>query len=210
MLFLLTGDVQTGKTRWLMRTLPELGERGIAVSGVLNPGLWRHRCPQEIEQEGGIEAVGEYEKLGIDALLLPQRERFPFAVPASRSADAPDGFASQSRAAKLAWDISDEALATINAYFDALAKDAPDAGEPGLLVIDELGRLELLRNGGLTSALRMVDAGPSAAFPHMLAIVRSDLLDIAHARFGQVWKGGIADIFPNDDAARMILEAYSL
>ena len=45
MLFLLTGNIQTGKTRWLMRTLSALEERGVALYGALTPGVWRHRSP---------------------------------------------------------------------------------------------------------------------------------------------------------------------
>ena len=37
MLFLLTGDVQIGKTRWLERLAAELAGDGVPVAGVLAP-----------------------------------------------------------------------------------------------------------------------------------------------------------------------------
>ena len=210
MLFLLTGDVQIGKTRWLMRVINELEESGVLVSGVLNPGVWRHRCPQEIEQAGETDACGEYEKLGIDAMLLPGRERFPFARPATWDAelDDPQGV-NQSRKAKLAWDISEEALATINAHFDMLQAQAASNAKPGLAVIDELGRLELDFDGGLTSALHMVDAGPTEAFPHVIAVVREWLLDAAHQRFGEAWHGDVVDIVPDETSVQTLFEALA-
>ena len=47
MLFLLTGDVQIGKTRWLERLAAELSGDGVQVAGVLAPGVWRVREPHE-------------------------------------------------------------------------------------------------------------------------------------------------------------------
>ncbi|MDO5117484.1 MAG: hypothetical protein Q4D34_03245 [Eggerthellaceae bacterium] len=210
MLFILTGDIQIGKTRWLMRTLSALEEEGACVSGVLTPGIWRHRSPEEINEAGGFDACGEYEKLGIDALLLPDRERFSFARPVSWDADDGDsGRVNQSRQAKLGWNISEDAICAINAHFDALSVQVDSNSKPRLLVIDELGRLELERNGGLTSALAMVDAGPTKAFPHVLIVVRDWLLDAAHRRFTEAWHGEIADIVPDDASAQMLAETIT-
>ena len=109
MLFILTGDIQVGKTRWLMRTLNSLEESGVLVGGVLTPGVWRHRSPQEITDASGAGECGEYEKLGIDALLLPERGRISFARPASWGVDGADAQrANQSREAKLGWNISED------------------------------------------------------------------------------------------------------
>ena len=58
MLFFLTGEVQIGKTRWLMDALTQLAERGVEPCGVIAPGQW-------IPRDGG------FEKLGIDNMLLP-------------------------------------------------------------------------------------------------------------------------------------------
>ena len=74
MLFLLTGDVQIGKTRWLERLAAELSGDGVQVAGVLAPGVWRVREPHEVPGERGLAGEGRFEKLGIDNVLLPGGE----------------------------------------------------------------------------------------------------------------------------------------
>lgn len=87
---------------------------------------------------------------------------------------------------------------------------APAANETRLaphamLVVDELGRLELLRSCGLTNALAILDAGPTPQFPHAIAVVRETLLDEARRRFKPRW--GKATVIGPDDAARnLVLE----
>ena len=80
MLFILTGDVQSGKTRWLERLVAELAADGVESRGVLAPGVWRPRADGD---DGGLRPPGSgegaYEKLGIDNVLLPQGERLRFA-----------------------------------------------------------------------------------------------------------------------------------
>ena len=68
MLFLLTGDVQIGKTRWLEGLVGQIEEAGVPVAGVLAPGVWRE------------QGSGGFEKLGIDNLLLPERHESHLAV----------------------------------------------------------------------------------------------------------------------------------
>ncbi|WP_139653505.1 hypothetical protein [Raoultibacter phocaeensis] len=76
MLFILTGAVQTGKTRWLERLAATLDEGGVVCVGVLAPGVWREASEQ-----------GDREKVGIDNVLLPAGDRFSFA----RRRDLSDG-----------------------------------------------------------------------------------------------------------------------
>ena len=40
MLFLLTGDVQIGKTRWLEGLIAALADAGVGADGVVAPGQW--------------------------------------------------------------------------------------------------------------------------------------------------------------------------
>lgn len=278
MLFLLTGDVQIGKTRWLEDLCTSLQAAGTCVAGVVAPGQW---VPRPEGQPGGkhsFDGAGRFEKLGIDNVLLPQGKRIEFARRrdlAAKSKAFTGG--KQAKAAKLGWAISDTAIAQVNAHFAELAKQAsiapadsgaydpttaqaevdtpaaapldngvcppvaaetaakisplaqinsdeptaakaegnvlaaaPAANETRLaphamLVVDELGRLELLRSCGLTNALAILDAGPTPQFPHAIAVVRETLLDEARKRFEPRW-GKAAVIGPDDAARNLVLE----
>ena len=101
MLFLLTGDVQIGKTRWLERLAAELSGDGVQVAGVLAPGVWRVREPHEVPGERGLAGEGRFEKLGIDNVLLPGGERVPFAR--RRDLALAEGSIRQARAPPPSW-----------------------------------------------------------------------------------------------------------
>lgn len=202
MLYLLTGEIQTGKTRWLERVVAELAGEGIPVAGVLAPGVWR-AC-----------ADGSFEKLGIDNLLLPGGERVHLARRRDLACEAgllePGG---QSERAGLRWAMSDDALARVDAHVARVARagmpGADGRPRPGLLVIDEFGRLELVRGEGLRQSVAAVAAGSSAAWPHALIVVRAALLSLAHERFDAAWGGAVREIAP-DDTARDELRALFL
>lgn len=203
MLFILTGDIQIGKTRWLQKLTSDLIARGVMCAGVLAPGIW---VPSETGDENG------FEKLGIDNLLLPQGTSVSFARRLDL-AQAEGTFDPQSQAgqAQLGWAISDEAIAQVNAHFDELVKgEVLKTGQkPGFLVVDELGRLELLRNEGLTSALALLDEGPTDAFPHALIVVRDTLCDAAVDRFEAIW-GTPRIIKPNGEASYKIFATFNI
>ena len=202
MLFFLTGDIQTGKTRWLTGVLERLNADGVPAAGVLAPGVWKEHHDAAAD---GAPRV-RYEKLGIDNLLLPQGELVPFAR--RRDLAEQDGSynaASQSGRMQLAWAIDDAAIARVNAHFRDLAARMP---APGLLVVDELGRLELLRGEGLASALELLDGGATPAFPHALAIVRSDLLERALERFANAPWNGMRAIRADDAGESSLRSAF--
>ena len=228
MLFVLTGGIQTGKTHWLGRLVEALGAEGVRCAGVMAPGVWRkRRCGTALsagELAVGSRAESEYEKLGIDNVLLPGGERVPFArrVDLACQAGAYDS-QSQSARAGLGWAIDDAAIARVNAHFRALAAEAgPEieaaesvgssvsgvgSADPSLadarqhvaslLIVDELGRLELMRGEGLVEAMALLDRGPTRAFPHALVVVREDLLPLAHKRLAPAW-GAPEPIRPDD------------
>lgn len=293
MLFVLTGDIQTGKTRWLAGVLEELERDGVPCAGVLAPGIWRE-CGFDAAKDGTSVAAGgeaaapaevgdgpvastapRFEKLGIENVLLPQGEHLLFALrrdlamqdEAGRSIVGSDatrlleeavrerlaaggapvaggaesvggvrgvaggakaasgnspvaGAASQSAAAKLGWAIADDAIDRVNAHFDELFQGIAQLGTPssadvaapdpvGLLVVDELGQLELLRGRGLASAVSLLQAGPSARFPHALVIVREWLLDKAEESFFGAWPER-AIVTAGDDARRALRQAFGL
>ena len=212
MLFILTGDVQTGKSRWLERALAELAGDGVEARGVVAPGVWRRREPGEPAEGRPLgSGQGAFEKLGIDNVLLPQGERLSFAR--RRDLAQREGAfdpASQSAVAQLAWEIPGEAIDRVNAHFDALARRiAAGEGRPGLLVVDELGRLELERGCGLTSAVELLDRGPTAVCPHAVVVVRAWLRERAEARFAAAW-GGCEPLAPDDAARIAIPSAFGL
>ena len=225
MLFLLTGEVQIGKTRWLESLVTELADCGVSCVGVLAPGQW-------VPSEGEHADANGFEKLGIDNVLLPSGERIPFARRGDLvRADGTFDEESQAAKAELAWHIDDEAIARVNAHFDELAVRASVAvptdakshsgrsaegaeskdpsRAPGLLIVDELGRLEIWRGGGLTSAMALLAQGPTAAFPHALAVVRDYLLDDAEALLAEAWPDRCR-IKPNDAAREAILAAFEV
>lgn len=262
MLFLLTGDVQIGKTRWLERLYADLADAGVCVAGVVAPGQWVPRAEGEPGGKHGLDGAGRFEKLGIDNVLLPQGERIEFARRRDL-ASAGQAFAegSQAKAAQLGWAISDEAIAQVNLHFAKLAKaakmeqgsyslgasqtltttessaieqpnrpahqasecakmakersvttdsaDMPRIAPGSFLVVDELGRLELLRGCGLTNAVTLLDAGPTPTFPHALAVVRETLLDEAVRRFATAW-GEPRPIAPDDEARELVFNAFEV
>ena len=202
MLFLLTGEVQIGKTRWLESLVTELADCGVSCVGVLAPGQW-------VPSEGEHADANGFEKLGIDNVLLPSGERIPFARRGDLArADGTFDEESQAAKAELAWHIDDAAIDRVNAHFDELAVRASVAA-PGLLIVDELGRLEIWRGGGLTSAMALLAQGPTTAFPHALVVVRDYLLDDAEALFAEAWPDRCR-IKPNDAAREAILAAFEV
>ena len=213
MLFLLTGDVQIGKTRWLEDLCTSLQAAGTCVAGVVAPGQWVPRPEGQPGGKHGFDGAGRFEKLGIDNVLLPQGKRIEFARRrdlAAKSKAFTEG--TQAKAAKLGWAISDTAIAQVNSHFAALAKQAANEtrlAPHAVLVVDELGRLELLRGCGLTNALAILDAGPTPQFPHAIAVVRETLLDEARRRFKLLWGEPIA-ISPGNASRELVLETVKI
>ncbi len=230
MLFILTGGVQTGKTRWLEALVADLEACGVPSAGVIAPGVWR---------EKNVPAQGSgREKIGIDNVLLPSATRIRFADrrdllnarlcacagPSSSdtAGEAGAGGTAESDRAQLGWAIYDDAIERVNGHFDTIkaglpadCADGPNTRAPGcdergwLLVVDEIGRLELEGGGGIVSAMAALDGGPSKRYPHALIVVRDWLFDRAEERFGPVW-GGSAAIEPNDEGAARVAAAYGL
>lgn len=162
-------------------------------------------------------------------MLLPGGERIPFARRGDL-ARADGTFDEESRAAKaeLAWHIDDAAIDRVNAHFDEITAHASAAAPvgakphsersaegaeskdpsraPGLLIVDELGRLEIWRGGGLTSAMALLAQGPTPVFPHALAVVRDYLLDDTEALLAEAWPDRCR-ISPDDTGRAVILSA---
>ncbi|MBR3689525.1 MAG: hypothetical protein IKL97_00275 [Eggerthellaceae bacterium] len=212
MLFVLTGQVQTGKTRWLQDMIKILEGAGVECHGVLAPGVWHERSDEHIAalKELGELEPSRYEKLGFNNVLLPQGKVVPMArrrdIAQAEGSYVPS---SQSAQANLSWEMSEEGLARVNEHLRSLQGLGSEAADRRLLVIDEVGRLELLRNGGLTAALDLLDAGPTPAFAHVLIVVREALIDRALERFGYLWDG-VCLVQANDDSLDQLACAFGL
>lgn len=216
MLFVLTGSVQTGKTRWLEELLGDLQRAGIEPCGVMAPGVWADRR-DDPESFPHADANG-YEKLGIDNVLLPGDERIAFARRADLAAsEGSYDPSSQSGKAKLGWHISDEAINRVNGHLaslratDAIGKLADETADAPLarfLVIDELGRLELERGEGLTEAIGILEDGPAPDMPHALIVVREMLLPYLEGRFAR-W-GEAANVNPNAQSRELVLGSLGI
>lgn len=203
MLFILTGDVQTGKTRWLESLIDSLNENGVSAQGVLAPGVWRSGNDPEAVKEY-VDENG-FEKLGIDNVLLPDDKRIPFAR--RRDIAEAEGLLNpnaQSEKANLLWHIDEDAIIKVNDHLASLPHAT--AHSKNLLVIDEIGRLELLRSGGLVEALDLLEQGPSSTFPHALVIIRAALLNEAKTRF-PLW-GNPTFIYPDCKSVDRVIKAF--
>ena len=228
MLFVLSGNIQTGKTRFLCDLLGKIAEAGTAPFGVVAPGVWRDEegvvaisggfeCAEvdAFDWDGapaGARDASGFEKLGICNTLVPGGETMLFAV--RRDIAQAGGLideGAQSEKAQLYWYAFDDVIERENAHFATACKTgvlaaAGAAGDPAagaaptqaLLVVDELGRMELLADTGLTEAVALLEAGPTADCPHALVVVREPLRHLVEERFGNKWNGYIG-IYPEDE-----------
>lgn len=203
MLLILTGQIRTGKTTWLRARVGALEAAGVACYGVTAPGVWD----------------GRGRKVAIDNELLPGTRRVRLA----RAADPAE-------AGGMAWDFDAAALACVNAHLAGLRggrphesgqrggrpagdmprEDSPHedaspthAARPGLLVVDELGPLELRRGAGLTEALALLAEGPTPAWPHALVVVRAGLAEEAAALLGPTW-GEVRELRPDEAGTELL------
>lgn len=192
MLFVLTGKIQIGKTRWLQRLVEETERRGGRCDGVIAPGDWR--------RIDGMEGEARFEKLGIFNELLPGHERISFAVKRSVTGDLPEAVRERTKSKgrgpnpMLGWDFRAASIEKVNEWFSRLPCCDVDAG---VLIVDEIGRLELSFGEGLTSAMDVLKAGPTPSHPVALVVVREDLLELARGSFSDAW-GGFAEIAPDE------------
>ncbi|MDR3900132.1 MAG: hypothetical protein Q3X49_03420 [Slackia sp.] len=189
MLYILTGDVQTGKSRWLEKHVKKLAADHVNCYGVISAGVW-------VESDSTRANTQGFEKRGIECILLPNLERFEFAKRTDISKKE-GTFDERSQAGKagLGWHISDEAIAQVNAHFHNIAEKAQRGMIRGVLVVDELGRLELDRGEGLVEAVRLLEEGASGSFSNALVVARSELAMRVADRFADAW-GGAQIILP--------------
>jgi nucleoside-triphosphatase THEP1 len=152
---LVTGDSGSGKTTWCLELIDYARQHGILVYGVVSPPVF----------DAG-------HKVGIDLMDIRTDERRRLAVGRQ---DARQKLADKPDISTLHWTFDPFVLAWGNQILDPL-----DASE--LLVLDELGPLELLENKGLTAGLRCID---DQRFMTACVVIRPALLPTALERWPQ-------------------------
>jgi len=207
-LFFLTGNIQIGKTRWLQGVIDEVANAGVTTYGVIAPGRW-------------VERSGAFEKMGIDNVMLPQGERVNLADPAERGwnfheaaiqrvdhhfAELADLAASLERreVSGAAESLGSSGMAVKPEKVEGIEGIVGAPG--GLLVVDELGWMELEKGCGLTSAVRLLDNGAAHLFPNAVVVVRETLLPLATQRFAGANWGGTRPICPDEASRAELLE----
>ena len=197
MLFILTGNVQIGKSRWLERLADDLTRLDVTCYGVIAPGIWVESNTDAANDQG-------YEKLGINNLLLPDNVTVPFAQRADIArANGTSTDLSQAGRAGLGWHIDDAAIARVNEHLSSIEKRAEDDRRHKLLVIDELGRLELDHESGLVEAMRLLRNGPCAGMKDALVVVRETFAERAESLFAETWNG-VLRIAPTRQDAELV------
>ena len=183
MLYILTGRTQIGKSRWLERLVCDLQEKGTECYGVISAGVWVRSSSSHANESG-------FEKLGIDSILLPDWQRFEFAQRLDL-AKASGSYDKESQAGKvgLGWHISDDAIARLNEHFAWISKARAAREFEGLLVVDELGRLELERGGGLIEAMKLLEQGSDPCFENAIVVARDIFAHEVAQRYGDAWGG---------------------
>jgi nucleoside-triphosphatase len=154
-LVLVTGDSGSGKTTWCLELIDLARRNGIRVYGVVSPPV-----------------LDDGHKVAIDLMDVSTGERRRLAV---ARPDAKQASANQLDISTLHWTFDPFVLAWGDQILDHL-----DAGE--LLVLDELGPLELLENKGLTAGLRCID---DQHFMTACVVIRPALLPTSLERWPQ-------------------------
>jgi hypothetical protein len=199
MLYIITGNVQVGKTRWLDQGVQCARSAGIFVCGATAPGVWQQADDADSSAGGSRFSRSDdgilREKLGIDNMLWPQGRRIAFARRADLAGlDVLQGSCRQNDRAKLEWAIDDDAIAQVNNHFRDLRSFLADAAPGnGIVAVDELGRLELLAGGGLTEAVALLSHGPYPACPTAVVVVRESLVAAACGMLSSVWDIEVVD-----------------
>lgn len=154
-LVVVSGLRQTGKTRWCRALVDQARHQGIAVAGLLAPAVFDGRHKSAIDQLD--LRTGETRRLANRQRAF--RGRWAFGNDNPRAA----------------WSFDDEVIAWGNAILEAELERATE-----LLVIDEIGPLELVHQEGLSAALSILDA---RTYRLAVVVVRSSLVARALERW---------------------------
>ncbi|MDR3136852.1 MAG: nucleoside-triphosphatase [Coriobacteriales bacterium] len=149
----------------------------------------------DVAQSQGIQVVGVLcpavftgaQKSGIDALLLPSGHRRPLARRRDTAGEGEHG---------LCWDFEQQTMAVVNRHLHASRGD--------LLLIDEVGPLELLYAEGFAEAVRVLE---KRLYVSALAVVRPTLVVDAKRRFGRSVVIDVAQFLPGINLLASLMDA---
>ena len=168
-LLLVTGESGSGKTTWCRALIERARARGISPSGLISPAVF----------EAG-------KKVAIELIDISHDTRMVLAI-------RPDHYPTPEFQPKgsLNWLFNNQALAWGNNILQSLPQS-------DLLILDELGPLELLEHDGLINGLKLIDERR-----HRLAcvVVRPSLLATAKGRWP--W-GHVVNISANRPVATKV------
>jgi len=150
---ILTGWRGRGKTTWCSALASVARARGLAVAGLLSPGIF----------DTNSLPVAERIKLRIDLVDLATGYSRVLATPGDPHAEGHG----------MRWHFIQETIAWGNA-----ALSSADAAD--LVIIDELGPLELTHGRGLTAGLSLLD---ERRYTFAVAVIRPELVAQAQARW---------------------------
>jgi nucleoside-triphosphatase THEP1 len=156
MMVLVTGAVGCGKTTVCLRVLELLRARGVRPRGILSP-------PR-------LDAAGA--KIGIDALDVATGERRRLADYVTSGGETVGNYTFDE--GTLAWAV---------ARLQAAVAVPWRAGDPDLLVVDEIGPLELVCQGGFVAILGPL-ADPTRV-SHALVVVRHEYVGTLERSLGR-------------------------
>ena len=159
-LYVMTGQIQTGKTTWLKAFLNKASDENMRIDGLITPAIF----------ENG-------QKTGIEAYLLPEKEKFLLAK--KRFIDSEIAHKNDQAVCekdkKLGYEFSGQSIERINAHLHYCV------GAQNL-VIDEIGPLEMMQGKGYTEALKLLD---ESAVTNAIVVIRPSLLNAAAKRWGE-------------------------
>jgi|GEM_PF-247811 len=154
-LILVTGLRQTGKTTWCRALVDQAEREGINAAGLLAPAVFDGRHKSAIDQLN--LRTGEIRRLAERQRAFKGRWAFGNNDP------------------RTAWTFDDETIAWANAVLEN-----ERGANPAVVVVDELGPLELIHGEGVASALSILD---ERRYRLAVVVVRSSLVPRALDRW---------------------------
>ena len=158
---ILTGGRGAGKSTWCFTLAEAARSRGFSVAGVLSRAIFANDSFPPAER-----------KVRIDLVDLTTGDARTLATPGDPDAEGHG----------MRWHFHNETIAWGNAALEAAgaATSGSHRGAADLLIIDELGPLELTHGRGLTAGLALLD---ERGYSFAVVVIRPELVPQAQQRW---------------------------